>query len=273
MYTSGKITAPVRLLKGQEVLPDGSTLEEHGITDGSTVNIVIEPEKEISLEICFGPEMFMYTVKTSMSVRNLKQSMIDNNQVALVQEDFDLVSMDKNIVLDGSLALHHYGLKDSNMLVVRLAFLRINIDQVGSRIPWTRKMSRRATVKQLQEVIAVDICKNPRAEISVYHEGTKKLDDVAVLGEVVKNSHDVIFFAENKTFKTYREVFFKGESLGYVGVDNTDTWSDLKYRAQDQLGVPFSKLHVKISKPHHWDRIDGYVIEVDKGQNINDDNN
>ena len=36
LYTSGKITGAVRLLKGQEVLPDDSTLEQLGIIDGST---------------------------------------------------------------------------------------------------------------------------------------------------------------------------------------------------------------------------------------------
>ena len=40
--------AAVRVIKGQKVLPEGSTLEEHRITDSSTVNIVIEPEKEIN---------------------------------------------------------------------------------------------------------------------------------------------------------------------------------------------------------------------------------
>ena len=151
------------MIKGQEVLPDGSTLEEHGIIDGSTVNIVIEPEKEISLFIGFGPETFLYKIKVSTSVRGLKQAMIDSQQVALVQSDFDLVYiiLPEKIVLDAALPLHHYALTDRVTVRVRLAFLRINIEQIGSRIPWSRKMSRKATVRELKEVIAVDICKNP----------------------------------------------------------------------------------------------------------------
>ena len=254
----------MRLFKGQEVLPDGSTLDEHGIIDGSTVNIVIEPEKIINLAIRFGPEVFLTCVKTSMSVRSLKQSMIDNHQVVLVQGDFDLVFSAKATILEASLPLHHYALTDDAALEVRLTFLRINIEQIGTTIPWSRKMPRKATVKQLKEVIAVDICKNPRAEISVFYKGTRKLDDVDVLGNVMEDDHDIFYFAENKTFQHFRKIFFKGKSLGYIGVDDTDTQKEMKYRAQDQLGVPFSKIHVKISKPHHWDRIDGYVIEVDK---------
>ena len=53
-----KITGSVRVIKGQEVLPDGSTLEEHGIIDGSTINIVIEPEKEINLIMKLSPKAF-----------------------------------------------------------------------------------------------------------------------------------------------------------------------------------------------------------------------
>ena len=53
-----KITGAVRVMKGHEVLPDGSTLDEHGIIDGSTVNIIIEPEKEISIKMKLGPKEF-----------------------------------------------------------------------------------------------------------------------------------------------------------------------------------------------------------------------
>ena len=257
----------MRLLKGQEILQDDSPLEQNAITDGSTVSIVIEPEKEIDLAIRFGPEVFLTCVKTSMSVRSLKQSMIDSHQVVLVQDDFDLVFPEKATVLEASLALHHYALTDDAVLEVRLAFLRISIEQIGSAIPWSRKMPRKATVKQLKEIIAEDICKNLRAEISVYYKGTRKLDDVDVLGNVVEDDYDMFYFAENKTFQRDLCIFYKSKSLGYIGVEDTDTRDDLKYRAQDQLGVPFSKIQVKISKPHHWDRVDGYVIEVDKEQN------
>ena len=69
-----KISGAVRVIKGQEVLPDGSTLDEHGIIDGSTVNIVIEPEKEINLNIKLGPKEFNQKVKNSVRVRELNSS-------------------------------------------------------------------------------------------------------------------------------------------------------------------------------------------------------
>ena len=65
------------MIKGQEVLPDGSTLEEHGIIDGSTVNIVIEPEKEINIKIKWGILESTRNVSNSVRVRDLKQQLID----------------------------------------------------------------------------------------------------------------------------------------------------------------------------------------------------
>ena len=52
------------MIKGQEILPDSNTLEQSGITDGSTMNIVIEPEKDINLCIKLGPRVVTCTVKT-----------------------------------------------------------------------------------------------------------------------------------------------------------------------------------------------------------------
>ena len=55
-----KIAGAVRVIKEQEVLPDGSTLDQHGIIDGATVNIVIEPDKEINLNIKLGPKEYSH---------------------------------------------------------------------------------------------------------------------------------------------------------------------------------------------------------------------
>ena len=55
-----KIAGAVRVIKEQEVLPDGSTLDQYGIIDGATVNIVIEPDKEINLNIKLGPKEYSH---------------------------------------------------------------------------------------------------------------------------------------------------------------------------------------------------------------------
>ena len=71
-------TGAVRVIKGQEVLPDGSTLEQSGITDGSTVSIVIEPDKQINLQMTLGPKIFTFEVNNSVTVWNLKKQLIDD---------------------------------------------------------------------------------------------------------------------------------------------------------------------------------------------------
>ena len=122
-------------------------------------------------------------------------------------------------------------------------------------------------------IIVCQESKNRKADISLFYKGTKKVGDMQILGDVVQGEYDKLFFVENKSFKYYTEVWYKGKSLGYIGVENTDTHEDMRYRAQDQLGVPFKKIHVKKKKSHHSDRIDGYVIEVEKDDNVSNVHN
>ena len=252
------------MIKGQEVLLDGGTLEEHGITDGSTVNIIIEPEKEIHVTVVFGPRRFSYRVTSSMSVRQLKQRLIDDEQVALVRSDFDLTL--NGSVMEPFLALHYFTPESPLVVFIRLAFLRLNIEQVGSNIHWTRKMPRAATVEELKKIIAREICGNPQAEISVYFEGREKLENDQVLGDVVEDPFDHIFFIENKCYEKFKEIFYKGKCEGFIGVESTDTREDWKLRAQDQMGVPVGQIHVKNKMPHKWNRFQGYVIMVEEGE-------
>ena len=60
---------PIRVIKGQEVLPDGSTLDEHGIIDGSTVNIEDEDyDKVVNLRLKLGPKEFTSSVMNYVRV-------------------------------------------------------------------------------------------------------------------------------------------------------------------------------------------------------------
>ena len=121
-----KITGAVRVIKGQDVLPDGSTLEKQEIIDGSTVNIVIEPDKEINLKIKLGPKEFTHKVMNSVRLRELKQQLIDGGNVGFSLEDLTLiVSADDNVDIiedipldDESLPLHLCGVNDDMKLKV-----------------------------------------------------------------------------------------------------------------------------------------------------------
>ena len=117
------------------------------------------------------------------------------DKVALVQEDFDFVKISlfgqTETALDPLLPLHYYGLTDGTVLKLRLAFLRLNIEQIGTDIHWTRKTSRSATVKELKDAHRCgNPAKNPKADISIYYQGTKKLGNTQILGDVVEYEHD-----------------------------------------------------------------------------------
>ena len=155
-----KISGAVRVIKGQEVLPDGSTLEEHGIIDGSTVNIVIEPDKEINLEIKLGPKEFTHKVLNSVRMHELKQQLIDGGNVGFKFKDFSLLltSVNKdgvadNVLLqDESLPLHLYGVGDNTTL--RAMGGRVTIKLVNQKgAIWYKTFSKSITVAQMKQTI------------------------------------------------------------------------------------------------------------------------
>ena len=102
------------MIQGQKVLQDGNTLEGQGITDGSAVNIVIEPDKEINLQIKLGSKEITHKVNNSVGMCSLKQQLIDGGIVGLPLDRFSLmISADQKegitedlLFLDESLPLH-----------------------------------------------------------------------------------------------------------------------------------------------------------------------
>ena len=123
-----KITGAVRVIKGQEVLPDGSTLDEHEIIDGSTVNIITEPEKEINLNIKLGPKEFNQKVSSSVRLRDFKQQLTNGDIVGFMLDEFTLVitaddndDVNDDIPLDDdSLRLHLCGVSDNITLKIQV---------------------------------------------------------------------------------------------------------------------------------------------------------
>ena len=160
IYKQMKITGAVRLLKGQEVLPDGSTLEEHGIIDGSTINIVIEPEKEINLRMKLGSRQLTHKVLNSVHVPELKQQLIDGGTVGFKHNAFTLIiSADDNDgigvdipLLDESLQLHMYRVGDNTTM--RIIGGRVQIILVAFRgLRWLKTFPRSITISQMKQRI------------------------------------------------------------------------------------------------------------------------
>ena len=120
----------MRILKKQEILPDDSTLVQHNISDGGTVNIVIEPEKQIVVVVSCNLGTFKHEISNSLLVKDLKQKLIDSEQVASLPGEFDFeIKVPDTAVLileDDLLPLHEYGIRDDcKLMVVRpFCFLR-----------------------------------------------------------------------------------------------------------------------------------------------------
>ena len=251
-----KISGAVRVIKGQEVLPDGSTLEEHEIIDGSTVNIVIEPEKEIKLRMKLGPKEFIYQVSNSVRVRELKQQLIDGDIVGFSINEFQLF-MNKRIAVedndegndvlleDESLPLHLLGVADNTKIKIMGWSIMIEvISQKGEKL--FRHFPRIMTVKQLKKGILAE-------HISLFVKRDtryRKLDDEAPLGDVLSHK-DVVHYIEGSIFgpRAMVKVFHKGMKIEVIGCAYEETVLSLKLRVQEHLGFPVSSLQVKCIDP------------------------
>ena len=220
------ITGAVRVIKGQDVLPDGSTLEEHGIIDGSIVNIVIEPEKEINLLVKLGPKVFTHKMKSSVRVHDLKQQLIDDGSVGFSINEFQLIlsAVDNhgNICLeDESLPLHLYGVGDNTIFGITTDKIRIHlVTQRGGH--WFKQFPRSMTINQMKKAImSVNHFFTIDPNYATFDDPTlltdillfrkhcdsysKLDDDEAPIGAKLSNN-DVVHFIEERFFNSWQMI-------------------------------------------------------------------
>ena len=152
----------MRILKGQEILPDDSTLVQHNISNGDTVNIVIEPEKQITVDIICNRGTFKHEMGSSLLVGSLKQKLIDSEQVAFLPGEFDLEvkvsNTDVQILEDDSLPLHEYGIRDDCKLVVIKPYLFVMFMNQDHSKRVYRKIPKKVSVKELEKMIMQLFC-------------------------------------------------------------------------------------------------------------------
>ena len=215
-----KTGAAVRVIKGQEVLPDGGTLEEQGITDGSTVNIVIEPDKEINLHIKHGPRVVTCSVNNSLRLRDLKQQLIDGGTVSFMFSEFELIissndndGITENIPMqDESLPLYLYGVSDKTTMTVISG--KVLVDLVTPRGEHFYKSFPKAmtlnemkqTIRSVKYFFRVWPENDPRNDPSFLmdillfvQQGTnyKKLKGETPIGAILSDN-DVVYLMEDK---------------------------------------------------------------------------
>ena len=146
----------MKILKGQEILPDDSTLVQHNISDGDTVNVLIEPGGNIEVEVRCGPKVYKHEVNYCMTVKELKTLLIENEEVAFLYREFDLVENEgtkqEQILDDDTLPLHCFISDKSVMLVVLGPYLIVKSKNSRGRLRY-HKVASNCTVRQLKQVI------------------------------------------------------------------------------------------------------------------------
>ena len=265
-----KTSGAVRVIKGQKVLPDGSTLDEHGIIDGSTVNIVIEPDKEISLKIKLGPKEFTNKVLNSVRVRELKQQLIDGNSVGFSFNNFTLIiSADDNDgftadipLLEESLPLHLHGVGDETTLRIISRNVRLQlISHRGHHAYYT--FPKRKTIRQMSQLILskCDFSYSTKGLVSIWAfvekgQHYRKLDDDVTIGATLSDN-DVIYLVEDRVFDEEQMILvhYGIKEIGRVGCVDGDSVLSLKLRVQEHLGFPVKFVDYKQ---------DGESLENDK---------
>ena len=263
IYKQMKIIGAVRVIKGQEVLRDGSTLEEHGITDGSTINIVIEPAKEINLHVKHGPRVVTCSVNNSLCLGDLKQKLIDDDIIGFSFDEFGLfLSADDNAGLtsdvsldDSLLPLNRCGVSDNTTIRILGGSVLVNL--IGPKKEhWTKAFPKTMTINQMKKAIMplASFLKNIPSQgklvidfILFLKRGTtyKKLQGEVPIGTVLSND-DKIYLIDDSFCGEHEMVVvhYGREVVGRIPLIGGTALS-VKLRVQSQLGFPVSCIDVK----------------------------
>ena len=271
----------MRILKGQEILPDDSTLAEHGITDDDTVNIVIEPEKKITIKVLKAPGLLSHSVShyefpiaNTVSIQEVKNMLTTQDDMVISDMEFDLeiINIKNRVFLDDtSFPLHYYGIdEDSELKIVKNVADCIIQNQKGEVMHLT--LSVNTTVRELRN----KLCGNDKCKESVvlftkngYVWGSKKsglpslsplykklVDDEASIC-IWNNRYPYrlsFHVIENRYTKILSNISPSKNCLLYediVGIEEGDTVGSVKLRCQDQLDIPA-----------HWIRLSVFYTAI-----------
>ena len=263
IYRSGKMTGGVRILKEQEVLPDDSTLAQHNISDGDTVSIIIEPAKQITVEVVCKWGTFKHEITNSILVKNLKQKLIDLGKVAFLPNEFDFKGKISNICVktlkDDALPLQHYGIQNNCQLVVVKPYLLLTLMSEDQSRKVHRKIPMNTTVHELKMMIKEQFCDEKVIEIILFVTNDQiKYDKVAscngMLVDVLSDDQTVCYLENKYEFDSCYVVKHRDVEIGRVYGARGDTVSIIKLRVQNQLGISANFLTVTKSDWVYNDR-------------------
>ena len=266
IYKSGKVTGVVRMFRGKYTIPDDSTLDELNITDGDTVNFLIEPDQCVNIYVECGPKTYQLETSLSIQVKELKQLLIKNNQVALLYEYFHLalISSDDDVyqetkLTDESLPLHFYSVQNGSTLKVIRAFIQLNIIDTRNEMHY-KSIPSDITIQELKKTIMYS-----KQYSEVYYGSfdniimfTKTDDNVykrlcenckIIVGDLLSDN-DSIYLSSDNFFKKFYPLYYDGNEIGKVGVGFEESVLSIKLRTQEQTGIPVSNIRILTSIPY-----------------------
>ena len=266
IYKSGKVTGVVRMFRGKYTIPDDSTLDELNIMDGNTVNFLIEPDQCVNIYVECGPKTYQLETSLSIQVKELKQLLIKNNQVALLYEYFHLamISSDDDVyqetkLTDESLPLHFYSVQNGSTLKVIRTFIQLNIIDTRNEMHY-KSIPSDITIQELKKTIMYS------KQYSEVHYGsfdniimfTKTDDNVykrlcenckITVGDLLSDN-DTIYLSSDNFFKNFYPLYYNGNEIGKVGVGFEESVLSIKLRTQEQMGIPVSNIRILDRIPH-----------------------
>ena len=239
----------MRILKGQEILPDDTTLVQHNITDGNTVSVLIEPDHNIEVEVQCGPMVYKHNVSHCMIVKQLKALLIDSNEVAFFHKHVNFVTnKDKEQYMeleDESLPLH-YLTSDTHLKLKVLppsVFIK-SINPFGGTA--YHKVTNKTTVSELKNILMK--FRQGVTDISMFvtcgNDRYKRLDEAQSTPAYKQLPHDkTVYFIEDRISFShcwpvsyqYKEV---GKVYGNKSGSTCETVLGIKLRIQEEMGVP-----------------------------------
>ncbi len=256
----------MRLNRGKHrQLQDGDTVGQLGILEDDVISLIVDPAKEIKLNIELPYMIRILTVKNSKTIREIKQYLIDHEEIALGQGDFDLIIQEfpfteKSTASNESMPLHYFEAEKSEVNMIVHNKTQVKVIQPIKGVQFI-EVTEKTSNADLKEAI-----KNPKVSDILFAEkstsvNTKRFvqlkDESGVFQECFSPGPRYCLI-ENYVFTQswhvrpciggYRTDKTELRVYGEPGVDTVLT---LRLRVQHQLWVPVSRVAVTsgCSKP------------------------
>ena len=243
----------MRILKGQEILPDDSTLVQHNISDGDTVNVLIEPNHDISVKVQCRSFQYKHDMSHCMTVKQLKMLLIESKEVRFLYKNLCLVMEDRNgdtkryqVLDDDSIPLHFY-----------MPGRSLNLEAVGPSVLiksqgpfgqiYYHKITKKSSVNDVMKMIMRSYNAKNVTKISMFVTdgcgGYQQLDEkeTAPVSELLPEDKTVYYIEDQSAFTYCWLVYHQGKVVGKVygnySGSEYGTVLSIKLRIQAEMGI------------------------------------